>query len=171
MVKRKGDRTMKNFTNYRKRTLDALEEIYNRTVNNHAFYEKKEAPLHEANERGCKDAIAHCLYWYIGQNNFSNRAEAISTALSVYAVGFESYKESKEKEYCFGDHIYDIGYLRGVAYCLDELTEEEKGFYDVLSTMSLIDKAFDPNTFMAAIEEQNKILVPEKVKMYGWKVK
>ena len=98
---------------------------------------------------------------FVENHNCVTLAQAITEILSLYAVGYYDYIDEKTAAFCNDSWIYDCGYLRGVMYCLEVMVGEGKGL-DVLSTMSSIDKDFDPNNFIKVIEEQNNILAKEK---------
>lgn len=132
-----------------------FEELSNRTNHICKFYKDENKELHLTNELGVQRGVSDCL-WIVKE-----KAADTENLLDVFKIYRRAYENCTANENNRDALLHFIGSLRGAAYCIEELTGEEIG--ETLSTMVLIDKAFDYNAFVNFIVKQNEILSEEKM--------
>lgn len=135
-----------------------FEELFTKTDKNCRFYKAEGKELHLNNELGVLRGISDCS-WAIKEK--ASDTENLLDILKVYKRTYEDCvaREAAKREDAL---LYSIGSLRGIAYCIEEITGEREIIH-TLSTMVFIDQAYDYNAFTEFIEKQNEILSAEKM--------
>lgn len=134
-----------------------FEELFTRTDKNCEFYKRENKELHLHNELGVLRGISDCSFGHGGK---TEKTEYLLDILKVYKRTYEDCI-AREKENREDALLYSIGSLRGIAYCIEEISGEE--LCETLSAMVFIDKAFDYNAFVKFIGKQREILSAEKM--------